>query len=197
VRALGLTAKRSHMTNYITAVAWVLLALLALGALWLLLDRNALRDESTKSPKPYSLSRVQLWWWTLIILSSGLAVFGKSGAFPDLNGTCLALLGISLGTAATGRMVDATQASGANRHQDRWASEGFWSDILSDENGLSVHRFQLVMFNLIFAAVFVMDTLVAGALREFEPLVLTVLGVSAGGYVSIKAMENRAASVIT
>ncbi|MGZ4049134.1 MAG: hypothetical protein ACXVNN_07210, partial [Bacteroidia bacterium] len=130
--------------------AWTCLTLLLLGALYLLFDKDALRDNSDQlnNDKPYSFSRVQLWWWTLVILGSFLGIYAATGNCWPMNSTCLVLLGISLTTTVSGRMIDTQQTNDATvvRSQNS-PSQGILHDILSDENGLSMHRFQALVFN--------------------------------------------------
>ncbi len=46
--------------------AIITLLLFLLCAYRFFTDKNALRDDSTADSKPYSFSRVQLWWWTVL-----------------------------------------------------------------------------------------------------------------------------------
>lgn len=174
--------------------SYVLLALLFGIGGWLLLDRDALRDDSRQKDKPFSLARVQLWWWTLIVLGAEFALYGVHGAFWPFNTTCLTLLGISAVTTAAGRVIDDRQERepGIERVQNTVATEGFWRDILSDEHGLSVHRYQTVMFNIAYGVAFLLDTFSKGSLTfpTFDPTTLALLGVSSGAYVAMKANEN-------
>jgi hypothetical protein len=69
-------------------------------------------------------------------------------------------LGISAGTLATAKLTDNSDAANPNitRTQDD-ESKGFLNDILSDENGISIHRFQAVVFNVIIGLWFVQQFL--------------------------------------
>lgn len=174
-------------------IAVIGVVVLLFGAWKLYRDNDALRDESVVSPKPYSFARAQLWWWTIIILGSFIGVYGVTGAFWPLNKTCLILLGISVVTTTAGRLVDNQQISNPNveRHQDRSVSQGFFVDIMSDEYGLSVHRFQAVVFNLVYGLSFLIQ--VFTSLKEFpsyDDSTLALLGVSSAAYVALKMNEN-------
>jgi hypothetical protein len=166
----------------------------------LLIDDDALRDDSQLSPKPYSLARVQLWWWTMLILGSWIVAYGLTKSIWELNATCLTMLGLSGVTTSAGRIIDNRDLAAARgvRHQDEKRDDlsGFFTDILSDEHGLSVHRFQLVAFNLLFGTGFVVDVfskLSGKHFPEFSAQTLSLLGLSSGTYIAMKAMENNSA----
>lgn len=180
------------------------LALLLFGSFMLLNDKSALRDMSTQQgEKPYSFSRVQLWWWTLIVLGCYLGAYAITGKSWELNETCLILLGISTVTTAGARMVDNQQENNPNieRHQNCNASEGFLTDILSDENGLSVHRFQALIFNVAYGLTFVVGVFTditrpdkVYGFPTYDSMVLSLLGISSGAYIVMKMNENTAAT---
>ncbi len=179
-------------------VAWFGLAVLLLGSVYMLFDKNALRDSSTQKGdlKPYSYSRVQLWWWSIIIIGSYLGVYAATGNYWDLNTTCLTLLGISTITTVSGKIVDNQQNNDQQitRSQDTYPSQGFIMDILSDENGMSVHRFQAFVFNISFGLSFVVTVfsdLSAKAFPTYSPTILGALGVSSGTYLAMKMNENK------
>lgn len=171
----------------------IILLLFLLCAYRFFTDPNALRDDSTAAQKPYSFARVQLWWWTIVILATFVAGYGFYGTMWPFNETCLALLGISLATTTAGRIIDNQQVSDENvqRHQDTCVSEGFFNDILSDENGLSVHRFQAAFLNLIYSGAFVIETLSNNAFPTFDAQTLGLLGISSSAYLALKANEGK------
>lgn len=84
-------------------------------------------------------------------------------------------------------------------------SEGFWLDILSDKNGISIHRLQVVVFNILFGAWFIYQSVIhlkgigpitpIGVLSSIMPVIsennLILLGLSAGTYVAMKTTENK------
>lgn len=112
-------------------VAGFAIAALLIGSYFLLLDDKALRDSSTAKDRPYSFARVQMWWWTIIVLGSFLGVYAASGNMWMLNATCLTLLGISSVTIAGARMIDNSQINDTNvtRHQDQGVSQDLVRDI--------------------------------------------------------------------
>ena len=167
------------------------------------LDRKfqLLRDISTAANKPYSLSRVQLAWWTIIIFSAATTILFKRGIFPTFDQSTLILLGISSATAATARIVDLSDQNNTvtSRHQDS-GKQGFFLDILSDENGASIHRLQTVLFNLVLGVWLIFQVMQNLSVTNFDinkiiPVVegnnLIFLGISTATYVALKSSENK------
>jgi hypothetical protein len=180
-------------------VGWGGIGAIVLSGVWLFLNPTALRDTSAQSPRPYSLSRVQLAWWTLIVLGAFFGVFEWKGQFWALNSTCLALLGIGAGTSVAGRIIDTRQQEAMlPRHQDAEPSHGLFNDILSDDSGVSVHRFQTVAFNLAYGVTFLVWTFggepAASAFPSFDSTTLLVLGFSSSVYIAVKPTEAASAA---
>src|ERR1700674_2975467 len=67
---------------------------------------SMLRDTSSAANKPYSFSRVQLAWWTVIVLASFTAIFIVKCEVPTFDRSQLILLGISTATIASARLID-------------------------------------------------------------------------------------------
>ncbi len=145
---------------------WIPFVLLA--ALVIFFDRRygTLRDLSHANPQPYSWSRVQLAWWTVIILSSFIAIVWRDmqtdppANTPTLHYSTLVLLGISAATTAVARMIDVGDMTNqaAIRHQEL-PGENFLTDVLSDQSGVSIHRLQAVIFNAVFGVWFIATVL--------------------------------------
>lgn len=162
--------------------------------------------QESISKTPYSYSRSQLIWWTMIVITCFSIQFAITGEIDGvMNNTALILIGISAGTTLAGRVIDNSQQTNVATtatHQDE-PSEGFWMDILSDQNGVSIHRFQAVIFNLVFGFAFIVQFInsVAGAklgtaipLPEFGETALGLIGLSSGTYTALKFNENLSKS---
>jgi hypothetical protein len=161
-----------------------------------------LRDTSTMTPKPFSFSRVQLAWWTDLVLSSFIAILWVRHDIPTLWDSTLILLGISTTTTAAGRMIDLSDQANPNinRNQDLSAGDNFFLDILSDANGVSIHRLQTVIFNFVFGAWFFISvwknlkiaTVVPDMIMPaITPNNLILLGLSSATYAALKSTENK------
>src|SRR5207247_563920 len=69
-------------------------------------------------------------------------------------------------------------------------SEGFLIDILSDGSSINIHRFQNVVFNLVFGLIFIQKTISTHLLPSFDDNVLLLLGISSGAYAGLKITET-------
>jgi len=184
---------------------WLIFAVLMIAVIYF--DRNycMLRDMTTANKhQPYSWSRVQLAWWSVIILSCFVTVIIIRGTAPTLDISTVILLGISAATTATANAIDISDAEKYDRirHQNDFG-KNFFLDILSDSTGVSVHRFQTVVFNCVFGIWFI-DAFLQNLSKGVEinsiipPIAnnnLILLGVSSATYAALKATENQTASI--
>ena len=67
---------------------------------------------------------------------------------------------------------------------------GFWSDILSDETGISFHRFQIFTWTIILAIIFIDAVYTELALPDFNKTLLALMGISSGTYIGFKIPEK-------
>lgn len=194
------------MNYFIFWATFVLLAFLVL-----LCDKKyyMLRDAGSALPRCYSFSRVQLAWWTTIVLAGVITIIITKGwLIPDFTTSTLYLLGISAATTVGATLIDLSDQSNTkltSLHQNE-QGDNFFLDILSDKNGVSIHRFQTVAFNMVFGIWFVinffsnMNTPTLGVndiLPVFSDNNLVLLGLSSGLYTAVKATENRQVSATT
>ena len=175
----------------------------------MLRSKDLLRDEVQDAPfkeaaaeahitnpqKPFSLARVQVALWTIIIICSYLYIYFNKGCcggiMPVLNKTALALLGISIGAFAVAGTTDNAQQNNPARHQNN-PSAGFINDILSDENGISIHRFQVVLFTLVGVVIYINKMYCdPTTLPELDNTLLGIMTFSYSGYVGMKINENK------
>jgi hypothetical protein len=77
------------------------------------------------------------------------------------------------------------------RPENEKTSHGFLTDIMSDENGVSVHRFQMVVWTAVLTLVFVYEVFRTFAMPEFSSTLLTLMGISSGAYLTLKVPEKR------
>jgi hypothetical protein len=180
------------------SVALVMAILFVIATIWTSIYTNILRDQSLAPVKPFSLARVQLMWWTLVIGVCVILYCGVDGKPPDISDTCLVLLGIGAATTMSARIIDERQrtqlvsAGNLPMHQDQnVARRDFFADILSDEGGVSVHRFQAFVFNVIYGISFLYSFCDQSTFPEYDGEALALLGISSASYVGLKAFENK------
>lgn len=174
---------------------YLLPILIILVGLYMAAKTNLLKDISDLTPKPYSFARSQLFWWSLIIVCCFSISYGSTGTMPELSASCLILLGISLGTTTTARIIDNNEInSKIVRYQNELdkKGKGFLYNILSDENGVSIHRFQALVFNIIFGLMFIVEFASDNTtFINFSNVELSLMGISSAAYVGLKMNENK------
>jgi ABC-type Mn2+/Zn2+ transport system permease subunit len=97
-----------------------------------------------------------------------------------LNSQVLILLGISAGTAAAAAAVDASKNIAAP------PSANLLHDLISDQNGIQLDRFQMVVWTLVMGCVFLYYVFHELTMPLFDSTLLTLMGISAGTYVTLK-----------
>lgn len=179
-------------TRYLQVGAWVAVAIIAIFLIYVGFWTNALRDSSElESHKPYSFSKSQVFWWTLIVISSIAYIFISTSQFA-LNPTVWILLAISGGTLGVSSAIDRRDINsvGISRHQDS-PGEDWFNDVLKDNTGsISIHRAQAFLFNLGFGVYYLIEVYNTLQLPSFDSDILTLLGLSNGAYALIKNNEN-------
>ena len=161
---------------------------------------QAFRDRKVR--RPYSLAQVQMAWWTAIVFGSYVYLALKTGSINGiLNDTALILLGIGTGTALGAAMVDQTKAAqnaGDQPPSDAAASQGLFDDLLTDCSGVTLHRFQVMVWTLLLGLLFVWQVARGAggagglAMPDIDPRALGLLGISGGTYLGFKIPEQQA-----
>lgn len=179
--------------------------------------RDPLTNEAN-TRGTYSLARTQGAWWFFIILASYLFIGIITGDFSNsFNGTALALIGIGSGTVIASAVIDGQKDTAKSKAETTAAitevkteltkaadnkdvlesqlkkltgqSEDFLTDILSDANGISFHRFQIFAWTIVLSIIFVVDVYANLAMPTFNQTLLGMMGVSAGTYLGLKVPE--------
>lgn len=184
----------------------VLALLIVFGAIYLSYSTKILKDPEVDHPlygktEMYSFARTQGLWWTTLIGACFVIGFGANGEVINLNATCLVLLSIGVGTTAIGGIIDSPteeddKAETINAQTIfKKRIPHFLRDILSDSTGITVYRYQALIFNLIFSVVFLVEFLenISNNKMEFpvfENETLGLMGISAATYLGMKATEK-------
>jgi len=188
---------------------FTLIIVITVITIWISIKSNLLRDSITDpdqfiqiavqtkqaNPKPpFSLAKTQMAFWTIIILSSFLYIYfssGSAGIVPNLSEVSLILLGIGVGTTTIGQVIDSNQQDKV-RHQDQ-PSKGFLIDMLSDNDGVSIHRLQNVVWTFVVGIIYVrhvFDTATFPDYTVISQTLLGLMGISSGAYLGMKVNEN-------
>jgi hypothetical protein len=94
--------------------------------------------------------------------------------------------------AATPPSPPATPAEAAAAPKPPAASQGFLRDVLSDENGISLYRFQLFIWTLVLGVIFCASVYDGLAMPQFSTTLLGLMGISSGTYLGFKVPEGSA-----
>lgn len=70
-------------------------------------------------------------------------------------------------------------------------SAGFRTDILSDVEGVSIHRFQIAIWTIVLGVIFVAAVYNSLAMPEFSGTLLALMGISGGTYIGFKFPEKQ------
>jgi hypothetical protein len=178
--------------------AGVIFAIAALILLWQGRYGSMLRDSgktASGEPATYSLARVQMSWWMIVILFSILFVWSLTGEVQPLTPTLLGLMGIASGTALGAAVIDANKQALAKPDPAApqpapWPSRGLLNDIMTDANGYSFHRVQMVIWTLFASAIFIGTMIATLSLPNIDGTYLALLGISSGTYLGFKLPEK-------
>lgn len=170
--------------------------LLLIAGAWALLFHygrrsSMLRDSNSTASdlaRPYSLSRVQMAWWFGLVFTAYVFIWVMIRDWVALTPSTLGLLGISGATSLIATGID-QPGSGKPRTVDGTA--GFCRDILTDVNGITLARLQMVIWNLALGGLFLGQVVANLRIPELDSSTLALLGLSASAYVGFKLPEQQ------
>jgi hypothetical protein len=153
------------------------------------------RLKIPKQKAPYSLTKVQFGLWTVVMSSVYvyLALCRGECDHTAINKTILAIMGIYSGTTVISKAIDKKEISDNRPRHQNSPSQGLLADILSDDNGISLHRFQHFIWTLISIVVYLYNVSVVSGhceLPELSNTLLTLTGISSSTYLALKSKEN-------
>lgn len=165
----------------------------ALGLWWFVrrARRTTILRDSTPTPlpegqlPPYSLARVQMAFWFFLVLGSFIYIYLITGDYNTITEQALVLIGIGAGTALGSVAID------SNKGTQPMESDNFLSDLLTDANGTSFHRFQMLTWTIVLGILFIIGVYKALAMPEFSTTLLTLMGISSGTYLGFKVPERQ------
>ncbi len=164
---------------FILGIAALLAAVLAL--FFAAQISAVLRDGDANST--YSLARVQMAFWLYLITAAFVFIWLVTGDYNGvLTSQALTLMGIS---STTGLMAICVKNGAAPT-----PSEGFLTDILSETDGVALHRLQIVVWTLILGVVFFTEIYRSFRLPTFDSNLLILMGISGLTYVGFKFKEK-------
>ena len=169
---------------YVDLTTWVWLALLIAFAVIILLAAvytDMLRDGASADGvrQPYSLGRSQMAWWFFLIVLSYVFIWLVTGDRDTIPPSLLGLMGISA--------VTAIAASAMATREEKFASKGFWRDLVADERGVvALDRLQIVVWTIVLSGIFLTSVIWDLTMPEFNTTLLALMGISSGTYIGFK-----------
>jgi hypothetical protein len=118
------------------------------------------------------------------------AAAAKAAAALAKTAAEVALAAVEKRKAAEAGLAEKVSRLKAARNE----TETFWLDILSDADGVTVHRFQNVVWTVVLGFVFVIVTCTHHAMPVFDNTLLTLMGISGATYVGLKVPEAKVPS---
>jgi hypothetical protein len=158
------------------------------------------RDKSSPSywhqhDHPLSMARLQMSIWFFIIIGSFVFLWSTTGSLAGVNVTAMALMGISSGTSMFSAIIsqkqqwDAAKRAPSTPYPSQLAD--WFADLLSDESGITIHRFQMLAWTLVLSVVFINGVIFEYAMPVFTKELLGLMGISSGVYVGFKIKEGN------
>jgi hypothetical protein len=164
-------------------------------------DQIAAKKNLANPKLAFSLGRTQLAFWSIIVIGSYVYVFLFSKESPNIAipGVNLILMGIAAGTTTVAKVIDNNQQdaaasnNNATKVQQDIPSKGFFTDIISDETGVSIHRLQNVIWTIVVGGVYI-DWVCSNTCLPNENTItntlLGLMGISSAAYLGVKTTEN-------
>jgi hypothetical protein len=168
---------------------WLGIVLLGLLILWLAWKKEFLSDPEKVEGlrQPLSLARCQMaWWFYLIVCAWGYTAAILRSPLTITN-TALILSGISAATGLSSLTIDKSQRAQGSKVTK---NSKFWLyDLVSDGQGVSVPRFQMVVWTIVLGVYFASYVWNKMIVPELDNNLLILMGISSGTYVTMKIPE--------
>lgn len=179
--------------EFVAFLLGLLLTLLVAG--YMAKATPILRDRVPGLPvsqAPYSLSRFQLAFWSFLVIAAYVFIWMLTEELDTITGSVLTLLGIGSATALGATIIDQGKPANPAPAADLVPSKGFLRDVLSDEQGISIYRFQLFAWTLVLGVIFCASVYNGLAMPQFSTTLLGLMGISSGTYLGFKVPEATA-----
>jgi hypothetical protein len=175
----------------ITSSSLVLLGIgtgTALGAAMVDANKRESSDQDleTLKPREAKLTASIAELKTTIMNSESIALGGD----PSLAAS-LAARRTELATLEAELEQVRTQVNEAASGLQKPVSDGPLMDLLSDVNGVTFHRFQILVWTIVLGLIFLYSVWVSLTMPQFSETLLALMGISAGTYIGFKIPERQ------
>jgi len=145
----------------------------------------------TSEDENYSLSRLQMYLWTVVVVIGFVAVFLSTRDWPTIQQNLYLLMGINLAASVTSTGVFFAKRNEVKMPPDQ---PDFVRDIFFESKKISLDLPRTQMFvwtivSLCFFVIKLIQSFVVGApdLPDIPPGLVVLMGVSHGAYIGAKA----------
>lgn len=139
-------------------------------------------------PASFSLSRFQFAFWSILVIAAYVFIWMLTEELDTITGSVLVLLSIGAGTALGSTLIDSGKEAVPATAPP---SKGFLNDLLSDDQGISLHRFQLFAWTLVLGVIFCTSVYDGLQMPQFSTTLLGLMGLSSGTYLGFKVPEGK------
>jgi len=137
--------------------------------------------------RPYSLSLFQMAFWFFLVIAAYVFIWLICDELNTITDSVLGLIGIGAATAVGAKIVnDRTTGTDAPT-----VTGGFVNDLISDANGVSIHRLQMFVWTLVLGVIFLASVYNDLAMPEFSATLLGLMGISSGTYLGVKTQAGK------
>lgn len=176
-----------YMSTWLFCLAIIIILLIVIGIILLGKFSVLLRVGETRETQ-YSLAMSQLTFWTVVITMSYFYIWISTQEMSPITGSTLILLAVSMTTAVGAKLVDKNRNVDVNTLKE---SRGFFRDIVSDEDGPSIHRCQMVLWTMIVGVIFIYSVAMNQVMPQIDSGILGLMGISSLGYLGLKNYEPK------
>ena len=162
------------------------------GGLCLLLLwwKSSMLREGGDPQNAFSLSRVQMAFWGVVVLSCFVGVAVACHSLEHIPAQTLVLLGISAATGLSSVIMDGgPNAKPTPKSTDPKVIPAFFEDICVSDKSAGFHRVQMVLWTLVLGAFFVWNVMQVISMPEFSNTLLILMGITNGTYLGFKTQE--------
>jgi ribose/xylose/arabinose/galactoside ABC-type transport system permease subunit len=174
-------------------LAFLALVTFALGVfVYLCRTTSLVRSGTHPIPheRPYSLSLFQMSFWFFLVIAAYVFMWLITDELDTITDSILALIGIGAATALGAALIDQKKTAPAP-DEPGGKSRGFLNDVMSDPQGVSLHRFQMFVWTLVLGVIFVGSVYKDLEMPQFSATLLGLMGISSGTYLGFKVPEKQ------
>jgi len=137
--------------------------------------------------RPYSLSLFQMAFWFFLVIAAYVFIWLICDELNTITDSVLGLIGIGAATAVGAKIVN-DRSTGSDAPL---VTRGFVSDVISDANGVSIHRLQMFVWTIVLGVIFLASVYNDLAMTEFSATLLGLMGISSGTYLGVKTQAGK------